>query len=238
MNFSLHLCLSPNICSQMNGQVYAMSQMNSTAGDIHSLSDPTVILLFALLENCCSLQMLKEKIITYKEKKNTLYSQKSFCKGPNFHVCGHMGKYKQQIDIKRVQYTITVTIYATPSDMHIINNQIYEGTKVGVERVGPVSDVAALLQVQIYYSKVRSSPMANFISCDLQTQKHILHTAKSRLELHSPTSRSVSQSIPLLGCSHLGNCRSEWCMQVQHGSRAAWLCEHTRSHDAETLGYH
>lgn len=50
------------------------------------------------------------------------------------------------MDTTEVQYAVRVKIYATPSDMHIINNQIYEVTKVGVERVGPVSDVVVLLQ--------------------------------------------------------------------------------------------
>lgn len=78
-----------------------------------------------------------------------------------------------------MQYTIIVKIYATPCDMHIINNQISEVTEVGVERVGPVSDVVALLQVQIYCNTIRSRLTANFISYDLQTQKHILHTEKA-----------------------------------------------------------
>jgi len=66
-----------------------------------------------------------------------------------------------------VQYRIIAKIYATPSDMHIINNQISEVTEVGVERVEPLSDVIALLQVQIYHNAMRSRLMAKLISCDL-----------------------------------------------------------------------
>lgn len=66
-----------------------------------------------------------------------------------------MWKYKHQMGIKEVQYTIIVKIYATPSDMHIINNQISEVAEAGVERVGPVSDAVVLLQVQIYCNAIR-----------------------------------------------------------------------------------
>lgn len=112
------------------------------------------------------------------------------------------------MDIKEVQYTITVKLYATPSDMHIINNQISEVSEVGVERVGPVSDVVALLREQIYCNAIRSRFTANFISYDLQIQKH--HPTPSKNQAGTFGLRLQGQSAQIvLGLQLFGQLREE-----------------------------